>query len=250
MIDLVQLQDDLYGLLMSAPQLASVNIVEERVFLIEHQLRTDAIWQTIRNGRQGCGLLIEMPGVHVDSGNVSGPPQVVELSFVSFQDGDMAFIPAHPGGPSGSGLFAEQIEQFLIDLLHLQYLQGVGTLTVEGAFSSAARDYPLVHARRTKLSCTPKQTAQTPRTAAVQVSLNAGLAALACSTMGATLWYTLDGSFPCNAAVAVDPLTGLPVNGNATPYSAPFAIQSGQVIRAAAYQPGLNIGPVTLFTVP
>jgi hypothetical protein len=91
-IDLIQVQDDLYGILMSAPQLANVNIVEERKFLVNSELEIDAIWQTIRNGCSGDGLLIEIPDIICDSDSVTGPPQQVELSFVSFQNGDAAFI--------------------------------------------------------------------------------------------------------------------------------------------------------------
>ena len=250
MIDLIQLQEDLYGLLMSAPQLATVNIVQERKFILDQQLQVDAIWQTLRNGCQGCGILIEMPSVEVDSNNVSGPPQTVELSFVSFQNGDTAFIPSGPGGPAGAGLFAEQIEQFLVDILHLQNLQGIGTMTARGAFSSPARDYPLINARRTKFVCTPKQTAQTPRTAAVQVSINTGLATLSSTTPGAAIWYTMDGSFPSNNAVALDPLSHQPVNPGSQEYTSPIPVATGQTLRAAAYANGLNLGPVLLFTVP
>lgn len=258
MIDLIQVQDDLFGLLMSAPQLRTVNIVEERKFIMDAQLDLDAIWQTFRNNVNGDGLLIEVPDVLCDSDGVSGPPQSVELSFVNFQNGDAAFNPPDADGNfGGGGLFAEQIEQFLVDLLHLQHIGGLGTIRVVGRFSSPARDYPGINARRTKLTVTPKQTRQTLRTAPISAAVNAGQLTLACATPGARIYYTLDGSFPSDPTVAVLPLTvtpqnpkGNPVNPNSTLYAAPVAVQSGTRVRAAAYAPQFNPGEILNYHVP
>src|SRR6185437_11988933 len=106
-INLLQIQRDVYGLLMSSAALQNVNIVLEQKFIADSQTHIDAIWQTERNGRSGCGILIEVPGINSENNNVSGPPQIVVLTFVSFQNGDMALTPE-----TGSGLYAEEIEQF------------------------------------------------------------------------------------------------------------------------------------------
>jgi hypothetical protein len=66
MIDLIQVQKDVHGKLMSAPKLATVNIIEERKFMVDSELQIDAIWQTIRNGCSGNGLLIEIPEILCD----------------------------------------------------------------------------------------------------------------------------------------------------------------------------------------
>ncbi|HWY30889.1 MAG TPA: chitobiase/beta-hexosaminidase C-terminal domain-containing protein [Candidatus Acidoferrum sp.] len=252
MIDLIQAQDDIFGILMSSPQLATVNIVEERKSLLNSEIQIDTIWQTVRNGCSGNGLLIEIPGILCDSESVTGPPQQVELSFVSFQNGDAAFIPRSGNAPAGvpvagSGLFAEQIEQYLVDILHLLNISGIGTMRVAGRFSSPAREYAGVNARRTRIVMTPRQTAQTPRTAIVTVAVNGGLATLACATAGAAIYYTVDGSFPSNPTAAIDPVKNVPINGNSRLYTAPFAVTAGQVIRAAAYLSGSNPGPIARF---
>lgn len=245
MIDLIQIQNDVFGLLMSAPQLATVNIVEERRFILQQEIELDAVWQTVRNGKSGCGILIEEPDVICDSPNVSGPPQSVQLSFVCFQNGDAAFTDL------GSGLFATQIEQFVIDALHLQSIGGLGSLQVKGNFSSPARDYPGINARRLKLSMTPFNTAQTPRTAPVTATVVNNLCTLACATSGCSIYFTLDGSFPVNSLIAIDPLSvtaarpgGVAVVNNSTLYTGPFAVSGGQILRAAAYAPQTNPGPI------
>jgi hypothetical protein len=258
MINLQQVQDDVYGLLMSAPQLRTVNIVQERKFIMDSQLDMDAVWQTVRNGCSGDGLLIEVPDVLCDSDGVSGPPQSVELSFVSFQNGDAAFNPADVIGlGAGGGLFAEQIEQYLLDALQLQAIGGLGTLRVVGRFSGPARDYPGINARRTKIMVTPKQTGQTPRTATIQKALNAGLLTLTCATPGSQIIFTLDGSFPSDPGVAVDPLSvtqdkpqGNPINAASILYAGPFPVQSGQCVRAAAYAPQFNNGEILNYKIP
>jgi hypothetical protein len=264
MIDIIQVQKDLYGLLMSAPQLATINIIEERKFIVESMVEMDAIWQTVRPlsgiNYSGNGLLIEVPDIICDSDGVSGPPQQVELSFVSFQNGDAAFIPpTEVDGKmiAGGGLFAEQIEQFLIDIVHLLTLGGIGTMKVVARFSSPAKDYPGINARRTKIIMTPKQTQQTARTSLVTVSIANNLATLTCATAGAAIYYTLDGSFPSNPTIAIKPLSvtdatpnGEPVNPQSTLYVAPFAVQSGQCIRAAAYMNGFNTGQIIKINVP
>jgi hypothetical protein len=51
---------------MSAPQLARVNLIEERKFMVDSALQIDAIWQTIRNGCPGDGLLIGIPEILCD----------------------------------------------------------------------------------------------------------------------------------------------------------------------------------------
>lgn len=244
MIDLNQCQDDCYGLLMSLPQLRTVNIVEERKFIMESQLDMDAVWQTVRNQCSGDGLLIEVPAILCDSDGVSGPPQTVEFSFVCFQNGDAALVPLDNTGHGGGGLFAEQIEQFLVDALHLQAIGGLGTLRVVDRFSAPARDYPGINARRTRITMTPKATNQTPRTGPVVPAQTAGNVTLACATAGAVIYYTLDGTFPSNPAVAVNPLTKVPVNPGSTRYAGAIAVATGQVLRAAAYVPGYNSGEI------
>jgi len=253
MIDLIQIQRDVFGLLMSAPQLSTVNIVEERKFIVAQDVQMDAIWQTVRNGKSGCGILIEEPDVICDSPNVTGPPQSIQFSFVCCQNGDAAFTEL------GSGLFSTQVEQFVIDALHLQNIGGQGTLVVKGNFSSPANDGPFqfINARRLKIYMTPFNSAQSQRTSPVVSVMNAGLCTLTCATTGAAIYYTLDGSFPSNPTVAVYPLSvtpavpaGVPINAGVTLYTAPFAVASGQQLRAAAYAPPMNPGQILSLNIP
>lgn len=229
---------------MSAPQLQNVYIALERKLLIASQEEIDAAVLLNRNGRSGCGIIIEVPEIESTNNNVSGPPQNVVMKFVSIQNGDAALTPQ-----TGGGLTAEEIEQFVIDALHLQSFGKFGTIQVDGKFSGPAPDYPGVNARRLTLKTKPLATRQTPRTAPVLLTLQPDgvTVVLACNTPGATIIYTLDGSMPSNPAVAIDPISNQPINPNSQVYAAPFQIVAGATVRAAAYAPGFNPGEILIY---
>lgn len=242
MIDLVQLQDDLLGLLMSAPALATVNIVQERKFITQQAVQLDAIWSTVRNDRSGTGILIEMPSVDVPGNQAIGPKQNIRPSFVVFQNGDAALTPE-----SGSGLYAETICQLLLDVLHMQEIQGIGTLYAVDRAIEPARDYEFINAYRVFLFLRTAQANQTDRCAPVTITNDAGTVTLACATSGAEIYYTTDGSFPDQAVV--DPVSLSPINPQTRRYTAPFAVNVGDTIRATAYAAGKNNGAITQLTI-
>lgn len=243
MIDLVQLQDDLLGLLMSAPALANVNIVQERKFLVQSEVNFDSLWTVQRNGRSGTGILIEMPTIDVPGKQTPGPTQNLRPSFVVFQNGDAALEPS-----TGSGLVAETICQLVLDTLHMQELQGIGTLYAIDRAVEPAREYEFVHAYRVALFLKSAAANQTQRTAPVTVTDNAGTVTLACATADAEIWYTLDGSFPSHSR-AVEPVSDTTINSSSILYTAPFAVTSGQIVRAAAYADGYNAGQIARQTI-
>lgn len=243
MIDLLQLQEDSLGLLMSAPKLTNVNVVLERKLVMQSQVELDTIWITPRNGRSGTGILVEMPTVDVPGKQSVGPQQNLHASFVAFQNGDMALTPE-----IGSGLTAEEIAQRILDTLHMQELQGVGTLYAIDRAIEPAREYEFIQAYRVSLFIKSSVANQTQRTAPVTISVNAGEATLACATSGVAIYYTLDGSFPC-AAAAQNPVTNESINSGSQLYSAPFAVTSGQVLRAAAFKDGYNAGQIAQQTI-
>lgn len=242
MIDLVQLQDDLFGLLMSCPSLSTVNIVQERKFLTQSEINLDTVWSTVRNNRSGTGILIEMPTVEVPGKQTPGPQQSIRPSFVVFQNGDAALTP-----DTGSGLYAETICQLVLDALHMEELQGIGTLYAIDRTIEPARDYNFINAYRVFLFLKNAAANQTQRCAPVTITNNAGTITLACATSGAEIWFTQDGSFPTHSR-AVDPVSDATINLSSTLYTAPFVVAVGTVIRATAYATGCNNGQVAKTT--
>ena len=238
MIDLVQLQNDLHGLLMSSPALNTVNIVLERKFMVDAAVSLDTIWQTVRNDRSGTGILIEMPSIDVPANQSVGPKQNLRPSFVVFQNGDAALAP-----DTGSGLYAETLAQLVLDALHMQELQGIGTLYAQDRAIEPAREYEFINAYRVQMILRTSQANQTNRTAPVTITNNAGTVTLACATVGVEIWFTTDGSFPSHSA-AVDPVSDTAINPRSQLYTAPFAVSPGDVVRAAAYLSGYNAGQI------
>jgi len=241
MIDLVQLQNDTFGLLMSAPALNTVNIVRERTMITKSEVELDAVWQTVRNGRSGNGVLIEEIKAVVNSPNVTGPPQDFVLGFVCFQNGDAAFTPE-----SGSGFFAQNLAQTVQDILHRQNIAGIGTL--QGVGTAPAKDYDFINAIRVTLKIIGSASAQTPRCTPVIITNNAGSVTLTNATAGSSIYYTLDGSTPMDPTMT-EIITGV-VNPNATLYTAPFAVTAGQRLRAVAQAFGYNACEITNYLVP
>ncbi len=184
----------------------------------------DSVCQVNRNGKSGCGILIEDQQIESGSNNVSVPTQIVVLTFVSFQNGDAALTP-----DIGSGLYAEEVEQYILDALHLQSFGRFGTIQVEGKFSEPARDYQGISARRLTLKIKTLATKQTPRTGPVTVAINEGLATLT-SQNSAKIVYTLDGSFPSDPSIAIEPINNVPVNPRAIIYTVPFTVQPGETL--------------------
>lgn len=229
MIDLVQLQDDVFALLMSAAPLSTVNIVQERRFIVQSGIELDTIWQTVRNGRSGCGILCEMPTLNLSGKNSIFPANLLGVPFVVFQNGDVAFAPE-----TGCGLSAEHIAQHVLDILHHQEIQNVGTLYAEERAIEPAREFDFINAYRVTLFLKTSQTNQTLRCAPVSITNNSGTITLATTESGAEIYYTLDGSAPA-VATALHPVTGDHINTAATLYSTPFVAVSGQTVRAAAF---------------
>lgn len=244
MIDLVQLQADLLGLLMSAPALANVNVVSERKFLVQSEINFDTLWTTPRNGRSGTGILIEMPSIEAPGKQTPGPTQNLRPTFVVFQNGDAALEPT-----TGSGLAAETICQLVLDTLHMQELQGIGTLYANDRAVEPAREYEFVHAYRVALFLKSAASNQTQRTAPVVMSSNGVTATLSCATPDAEIWFTLDGSMPTHSR-AVDPVTDQLINLSTQLYTGEFSVTPGMIVRAAAYADGFNPGQILNTTIP
>ena len=241
MIDLVQLQKDIYALLMSAPALSTVNIVMERKFMVDATIELDAIWQTPRNDRSGNGLLVEIPTAKVMAANIQDMPQDISVTLVAFQNGDAAFTPE-----TGGGHFAENLAQLALAELHLQPIIGLGTLA--GVGHEPAKDYEFINAERATLRISGVRTPAVPRCAAIQFTNYLNTVQLTCATPGAEIYFTLDGSSPVNPALT-DPL-GAVINPNSFTYTTPVPVSSGQRVRAVAQAFGYRASEIINQLIP
>ncbi len=238
--DYSALQDDLTALLLSHAPLRKVNATQERKFLMDSSLAVDALWMTPRNDGVGAGIIVEdIRPVARDGGSTPGPVSDLLCGFVVLAERNLAMSPA------GCRLHPEQIEQIIVDLLHLKLLQPYGQLKADGNYGGPATDWindeSGIYARRVTLKMlnARKQTVTCDLLTLSQIGLSV---TLACNSPadGLQIYYTTDGSFPAND-VAINAATNL--------YTDPFTAEAGTIIRAIAYAPGLNPSALKQLTV-
>jgi hypothetical protein len=224
MIDFVQLQNDFAHCLLGDDWLRDVNIVTRYKLLLDDVKRPDRTlaaetlaYLTPRNGRKGCGVIVEVPEVNVASGNLPGPEMGLLISCLILEDPFINYGPA-----SGTLRPADQVAQRIIEVGHGWPLMPHGELYAKGAVLVAARDFEPLRAYRIGLNLRMPRT-QTTRVAEVTIAEDAGTVTLTVPS-GATGYYTTDASFPG------------PGNPAATVYTAPFAVTAGTVLRWAAYE--------------
>jgi len=248
--DFLKQQRDLAHLLLSDPWLSEINIAMRHELLEETALarlpdKTLAaevlVYITPRNpasGKKGCGIIIERPEFNVLSPNVTGPQGDVIVEFLILSDRLQNESPT-----KGTGRTASQVAQRLLDLLHGHADEGIGTYQASGNAISAAQDFEPLDAYRVRLNINTKRQ-QTSRCAVIASSQTGSNLTLTCATADAQIYFTLgaqdsDGNW-------LEPATPAPSNtgGGAQLYSAPFAVATGQLVRAAAFHTNYNQSPV------
>jgi hypothetical protein len=242
MNDFVQLQEDLTQGLLAEPGLRFINVVQYRKLRLQSEIDWSTVYTAPRNGRAGCGILVEMPAFEVLHPNVSGPVGNLVLSCVALEEPNLNYGPA-----TGTQMSAEEVSRFILDSSHQWEIGGAGVMsavreairglwrtedlrgvvgqgTLRDAIWDAQRFEGLV-AYRVKLQM---QAAATPvaRVSQPAVQVQQSRVSLSSATAGAEIYYTWDGSFPG------------PGNPRAIKYSGPLPA-AGPVLRHAAYKPGM-----------
>jgi hypothetical protein len=223
--DFVRLQSDLYEALLSEPLLSTINVVLYRKLRLESVINLDAIYLTPRNGKAGCGILVEMPSLRVLHPGVSGPPGSLEISCAILEEPNLNFAV-----PAGSFQSAESVSRLVLDSSHLWSDAGIGVMSASREAIQPVEDFgPGLVAYRVRWALQETKT-QIPRAAAPAASVDPDtqLLTVSCGTAGAQICYTLDHSFPG------------PGNPLALFYAAPVpAPPAGTLLRAAAYAPNM-----------
>ncbi|MGO8678051.1 MAG: chitobiase/beta-hexosaminidase C-terminal domain-containing protein [Limisphaerales bacterium] len=241
MNDFVELQEDLTQGLLAEPGLRFINVIQYRKLRLQSEIDWSTVYTAPRNGRSGCGILVEMPAFEVLHPNVSGPVGNLVLSCVALEEPNLNYAPA-----TGTQMSAEEVSKFILDSSHQWEIGGAGVMSAvreairglwrtenlrvvgEGTLRDAiwdAQRFAGLVAYRIKLQM---QAAATPvgRVNPPAAQTRPSGVSLSSATMGAEIFYTWDGSFPG------------PGNPRATKYSAPFP-PAGPVLRYAAYKPGM-----------
>lgn len=246
-LDIVALQDDLTYGLMSWELLNQINIVSERKMRLENQVQFATIYDTIRNGCAGIGIVVEMPTIMPDSQAESAPGPAMKLGL-SFLVVECPAISESINGPKNMGtnppsiLDAEQITAWLIKFLHQWFLRGQGELVPDSPMSEPARELPggtlgyrvkffIIHAPTYLQRVTIPTPAIDPMTFELSFTN-------ATANADADIWYSMDDSFP-----------GPANDEGATLYTGPIPYLAPATYRFAAFQPKWMPSSVDRITV-
>ena len=219
-----RLQDHVLGKLLSEPLLKYVSIAEMRKMVkLDVSART-APHMGGRNGKVGAGILIGLPYVDPVDDDIPGAQFDVNLPLDFLVKDDLSLALSN-----GAGLTAEQIViiGWLLMAQFLNQAAGSGNWYLAGfdpiEDKKGAYGYRLILKVRGSNDQPPKCAAPTCTWAGDTFTLN-------CATPGATIYYTLDGSFPG----PYTPPAGYPANTSVV-YAAPVAVASGTVVLATAF---------------
>lgn len=224
MTDLVQLQNDFAHALLGDEWLQDVNVITRWRLLDEDVKRADReyaaevlAYLTPRNGKKGCGIIVEVPEVSVASGNLPGPEFDLSLVCLILED------PITNQGPqTGTLKPADQVAQRILDIGHGWQVEPLGEFYAKGSSMVRATDFEPLRAFRCRLNLKLPRT-QTARAALPTIAEDAGTITLTVAD-GVDCYYTTDSTFPG------------PGNPYAQPYAAAFTVDTGTIVRWAGFQ--------------
>lgn len=231
MINLVKLQEDLTFKLLSEAALERINIVQLRKLVIESRLEIKLLTLTPRNGRIGCGAVVEMPALTVPSPNAPGPEGEFLISVLVLENPLYSMM-----ATTGTLLQAEETALRVLEIGHRFFLRDVAEFNAaKNAVEPVESEKGLVAYRVTfgfRHAATPAARVEVP-----VVSDTGGLVTLTCATAEADIYYTTDDSFPGSG------------NPAAQRYLEPFTVDNDTVLRVAAYRSDLTGSDVDRGTI-
>lgn len=231
---LAQLQADFAARLNSLAYFSTIEVISLSAFPTGGRTKPesveallDRIQQSLaglneKNGKVGACIVVPLPNLDGRYPNVPGPQVRLRLSV------QILINPILNEGATGTQKALSEIALNVIQAGHHFQLQNVAGLTAgDDAFSPGVDEEKglLVGVVTFESLLQLDQ----PSSVAIPVASVASTVTLTCSTAGAAIYYTVDGTLPWSG------------NAGALLYSAPFATPSaGTIVRAAAYKTGSN----------
>lgn len=222
------IQPDLATKIVSESYFIDIAVAQVREERLQSEIDQALAGLRSKAGKIGAGIEILMPRIKTPNPNAPGPMCVLEQVFRVKEN------PAFNLGAQGTGKSAEAIALQILQILHGFSLDGVlGTFFAAPDALTPNRDFaPLVAYDVKLLANFPLQ--PLPKLSA-PVLTAPGLTVTLSGT--GIIYFTLDGSLPG------------PGNAEAQIYTAPFAVASRTVVRAAAYAPNFTGSDVLMATI-
>ena len=176
----------------------------------------------LKDGKQGAAFVVRMPRLVVSGGDVAGPEGTAEIVV------ECVHLPIYnDSAKGGTGKDADEIALYVVNTLH-EYLPR-GLDGVRGNFMASndaiepigASEKGVAYLARVRVPITVGRTTRVARPAA---SASGGNVTATCSTAGAAIYYTTDGSYPGSGNEAAT-LYGAPFAEPATPYAIRFGAE-------------------------
>lgn len=244
MVSIEQIQPDLYYKLQSEPLFAPIVIFKQRELRTSSEI-DERLANLTGDSRQattkkpGASITVKMPKFRNANANAPGPLSEVILT-ATIKENPRINIEAVDENQKqiGTGISGEQWAQNVWQIWHGFTLQGImqTIYAAEVKPTTEFEDLDLLSWDVTLLGTYPLQAPlfiYTPNvnTIGTTVTLTANLGVVPTTNpqpSQVAIWYTTDASFPGSG------------NPTALPYSAPFTVPHGTIVRWAAYAPGYN----------
>jgi hypothetical protein len=220
-----QFQQDIAGRLAADPFFATIPIVIEDQGVTGPEVEQALAAGTLaRGGKAGAAVIVFQSEEETQDPDVDGPRELATVRVRCLE------TPRINRSTAGTASPAQAIAQRVKTLCHLWLRAGVD-VTVRGAGRYAdkrgliGKDVVL----RTIIDQAPPG-----RTPAVSIAGPSTAVTLSCGAGSASIYYTIDGTFP---------------GPGATAYTGHFAVSSGTLVRAAAYLAGSAGSDITQLTL-
>lgn len=232
-----QLQSDVTAKLNAEEYFSNVPVVTYRRLMTasedgKSEANREQPWTIKKDGAlSGVGVMVRMPSLQVPHPNVSGPQSRLLLIVTVVEQPLVSESSTGLNSAAGAYKSGEKVALKVREALHHFRWDGANILFCEG--DSIRPNDQTKFLRAYDVILHGWFHVESPsKVAAVASSLVDGVCTLSCDTSEATIYYTVDGSFPSAQ------------NSAALIYGAPFALTEG-TMRAAAYKTGMIGSDVT-----
>jgi len=219
---LTDIQEDMVDRVRSDPFLGDVYCTHEDIADFEQEIQQSLALAGGDNRKPGAAIVWLGPSADDTMPNASFGPMDIHLRALVME------IPAINRAPGGTGLKALAIARRLVDLCKFYPPLNLGKFLRPGkpCITRATVDIAPI-AYEVSFQSLEADTNLMVRVVTPSIVFGSGTCTLACATPLASMFFTLDESYPSQQT------------GQA--YSAPFTCGSGTVVRAAAYLPDDSI---------
>lgn len=236
MINIINLESDIYYGLLSWDNISNINVVQQRKQRLQNEMDWATIYETPRKNASGIGILVEMPTVRM-SNNLSGPGPQTEL-LISVLVVECPPINLNP--ETGTGTDAESVGFLLLPFFHQWLIEGQGEIYPMDTPMAPARDIPngcIGYRIAFKMQHSPLFITRVTQPS-ITIDINSNVTLTDISGLPAVdVYYTLDQSTPCAA------------NTSAVKYVGPFSTNLGDVVRWQAWSVGYTPSAIGQATV-